>query len=249
MNDEFAGYQFQNGTREDFSFEERTAGLIKPFHPAADGRWAIYTEYFGAFPCVAEALLEKGFHIARLENTNRWGLDEDQEMRWRFADYLERERGLSHRCIPIGMSCGGLHAIRFGSVHPERIVAMYLDAPVVNLLSCPMGFGNAERDDHIQEECLNALKIDRAGMLSYRKHPLDVLPVLAENRIPVVLLYGTADRLVPFEENGKLLDRMYRECGCPILTIRKPGCGHHPHGLEDPAPIVDFLIKYTDATE
>lgn len=246
MNDEFAGYVFQNGTREDFTFEGRTAGLIKPFQPAADGRWAIYTEYFGAFPGVAEALLAKGFHIARLENINRWGLDEDQEMRWRFADYLERERGLSHRCIPIGMSCGGLHAIRFAALHPERIAAMYLDAPVVNLISCPMGFGNAEYREMLANECLQALNMSRVDMLSYRKHPLDVLLTLGAHGVPLVLLYGTEDRTVPFEENGALLDRMYREWNLPLLTIRKEGCGHHPHGLEDPTPIVDFLLRYTE---
>lgn len=244
MSDEFADYAFQNGTREDFVFEGRVAALIKPFCPVGDGRWAIYTEYFGAFPSVAEALLAKGFYIARLKNSNRWGMDEDQRVRWRFADYLDKTRGLSHRCIPIGMSCGGLHAIRFAALHPERIAAMYLDAPVVNLLSCPMGLGRTEKDEAVLAECLEALGLSRIEMLAYRKHPLDALPVLAINGVPVVMLYGTADRIVPFEENGALLDRMYREKNAPLLTIRKEGCGHHPHGLDKPEIIVDFLLRY-----
>jgi hypothetical protein len=26
--------------------------------------------------------------------------------------------------------------------------------------------------------------------------------------------------------------------------IRKPGVGHHPHGLEDSTPIVEFIAKH-----
>ena len=29
-----------------------------------------------------------------------------------------------------------------------------------------------------------------------------------------------------------------------IRVIHKPGIGHHPHGLDDPTPVVDFILKY-----
>ena len=29
-----------------------------------------------------------------------------------------------------------------------------------------------------------------------------------------------------------------------ITVIEKPGIGHHPHSLKDPAPIVDFVLKH-----
>ena len=236
---------FQNGTWEAFEFGGRAAGIVSPFHPDGQGNWAIYTEYFGAFPGVAEALLQRGFHIVKFENANRWGTDADVEARLRFADYLEGERGLSHRCVPIGMSCGGLHAIKFAGKHPDRVSAMYLDAPVVNLLSCPLGLGRAERDEAVVRECLDALGLTEAEMLSYREHPLDCIPALVRARVPMALIYGTEDRGVPFEENGGLLARAYREAGVANLVIGKQGCGHHPHGLDDPKPIVDFILEYS----
>lgn len=104
--------------------------------------------------------------------------------------------------------------------------------------------GRTEKDEAVLAECLEALGLSRIEMLAYRKHPLDSLPVLAINGVPVVMLYGTADQIVPFEENGALLDRMYREKNAPLLTIRKEGCGHHPHGLDKPKRIVDFLLRY-----
>ena len=115
MSDAFAGYR-----QEDFIFEEKRAGIVYP-HANANGRWAIYTEYFGAFPSTALMLLERGYAIAYLENTTRWCAPEDPLRRVSLADYLEREKGFSHRCVPIGMSCGGLHAIRFAAVAPAPI--------------------------------------------------------------------------------------------------------------------------------
>jgi len=44
-------------------------------------------------------------------------------------------------------------------------------------------------------------------------------------------------------ENTAILEKRYREFGGTIEVILKPGVGHHPHSLKDPAPIVDFLLK------
>lgn len=85
----------------------------------------------------------------------------------------------------------------------------------------------------------------QSELICYRRHPLDRLSVLADHKIPVVMLYGEEDVTVPYEENGIFLEKLYREKELPLLVIGKPGCGHHPHGLEDPAPIVDFILQYT----
>jgi hypothetical protein len=33
--------------------------------------------------------------------------------------------------------------------------------------------------------------------------------------------------------------------GGRIELIAKPGCRHHPHGLDDPSPVVDFIWRNT----
>ena len=227
--------------RERFEFEGRRAELVCPEKRDAQGRWAIYTEYFGAFPGVAEALLERGWCIAHLENSSRWGRWEDQAVRMRYVDFLARTKGLSPRCVPIGMSCGGLHAVKFADYCPDRVAALYLDAPVINLLSCPMAFGRKARDEAMVRECLAALNMEEKDILSYREHPLDVMHILVKHRIPVVMVYGDADPVVPYAENGALLERAYKAAGAPFVSFCKPGCAHHPHGLADPTPIVTAL--------
>jgi len=56
----------------------------------------------------------------------------------------------------------------------------------------------------------------------------------------------TATRMmfVPWDENTGVLAERYRKLGGNITLIPKPGVGHHPHGLTDPAPIVEFIVKH-----
>ena len=61
------------------------------------------------------------------------------------------------------------------------------------------------------------------------------------SNIPIIMLYGDADTVVLYEENGKVLEDYYRENGGDLKVICKPGCGHHPHSLEDPTPIIEFV--------
>ncbi len=32
-----------------------------------------------------------------------------------------------------------------------------------------------------------------------------------------------------------------------ITVFHKPAIGHHPHGLDDPKPLVDLILRYTKA--
>jgi hypothetical protein len=54
---------------------------------------------------------------------------------------------------------------------------------------------------------------------------------------------GDADEVVPVAENTAILEERYNKLGGKIRVIHKPGIGHHPHSLQDPAPIVDFILS------
>ena len=231
--------------RYDFTFEEREAILIFPGEIKKTGRWMLKTEYFDAFPQLEAAMVAEGFHLACLRNINRWGLDADQDAKFRFRDFLMKEFGLSDRCIPIGMSCGGLHAVKLAARHPEMVEKLYLDAPVINILSCPFGMGKPTQiEEETKQEALDALGLTMSGMIAYREHPLDKLGALIENRIPLALVWGDSDRIVSWEENAQLVREAYEKTDIPALYICKPGCDHHPHGPTndaDLAALISFL--------
>ncbi|MBQ6998582.1 MAG: alpha/beta fold hydrolase [Clostridia bacterium] len=215
--------------------------LITVFPEKSNGKWAIKTEYFDAFPDVQIKLLDMGYHIFHIKNITRWHKWEDTEARANLAEYVHKKYNLSKKCVIIGMSCGGMQGIYFAAKYPQYVSCMYLDAPVVNLLSCPAGLG---KSNGFMDEFQNHKGMDLTELLSYREHPLDYIPQLVKNNIPVILVSGDADTVVPYDENGIFLNDAYVKNGCTIQTIIKNGCDHHPHSLEDNTPIIEFIKKY-----
>ncbi len=228
--------------RIDFLFEGRECILVFPECATEGKNWLLKTEYFDAFPAFEIEMLARGWHLAYIKNVTRWCLDEDLDLKERFASFLHSEYSLAEKCVPVGMSCGGLIASKFAAKYPHRVAALYLDAPVMNLLSCPARVGrNATATIN---EFITATGITLSELLSYREHPIDKMPILLANNIPIVLVYGDSDDVVPYHENGRLLEEYYKACGGNVLAIGKAGCGHHPHGLADNTPIIEFIEKY-----
>ncbi|MBQ7037124.1 MAG: prolyl oligopeptidase family serine peptidase [Clostridia bacterium] len=238
ITDNWNGFSARVGTMCDREFV-----VVFPKEGTANGKWAIKTEYFGAFPDAEIELLNRGYHLCGIKTKTRWCLDEDTEAQAELARYMHEELGLSEKGVPVGMSCGGQQAIFLAAKHPELVSCMYIDAPVVNYLSCPAGLGM--KGGGMLDEFTKARGISLSELLSFRKHPLDYIPKLIEYNIPVLLLSGDSDTVVPFEENGALLKKAYEEAGCTIETIMRPGADHHPHGLPDVTPICDFIDKYS----
>ena len=227
-----------------FPFEQTTAQLILP-QTAANGRWLFKTEYLGAFPAAELALLQEGFCVAHVDNESRWGRRQDTERQIRFASYITNTFGLAPQCGLVGMSCGGMQAILLAAAAPQAVSAIYLDAPVVDLCSCPLDFAQThQRDPEMIAQCLQDHGKTAAQMLKYRSHPYDYLKQLAAYAIPTLLVAADSDSVVPFSENGVYLQQAYHAAGTPLQIILKPGADHHPHGLPDRTPIISFLREY-----
>lgn len=215
---------------------------------APNGALALKTEYWDAFPATEIELVKQGYHLCCIKNDNRWGTDGDLDRKAAFVRHVQSSYGLQDKCVPVGMSCGGLFAIKFAAKYPELVSCLYLDAPVLNYMSCPCGFGIGEPLSSTNDEILRALGMESVSqLLSYRDMPLDKLPILVQHRIPVVLVAGDSDRIVPYCENGQLLANAYDGTGIDLEVYLKPGCDHHPHGLEDPTPVIHFIRAHTEA--
>ena len=234
-----------NGFKKiEFEFEGRVAIVVFPEKANEDKNWLFKTEYFGAFPDFEIEMLKRGWHLAFIANKTRWCLDEDLDLKARFAEYLHEEYGLYQKCVPVGMSCGGMFACKFAAKYPECVSALYIDAPVMNLLSCPGDLGIAK--GNMLGEFQKATGMTMSELICYREHPIDKMHLLLENNLPIMLVYGDSDPIVPYCENGAILEKYYRENGGTIIAIGKNDCGHHPHGLpDDCTPIIEFVEKYS----
>ncbi len=237
--------QWNGFTKLEFLFEDHEACLVYPPEENKTPHWALKTEYFSAFNDTAILLLNKGYHFAYIQNDHRWGGREDLARKKRFGEYLQKEFHLLEKCVPIGLSCGGLIAIKLAGIYPEMVSVLYIDAPVVDLLSMlSLGRHHEQHEELFRDEILQTFQTTVSQMLSYRDHPLDWLPSVIAHKIPTVLVYGGKDTVVFPDENAEVVKRAFRGTDVPFLCICKPTCDHHPHGLEDPTPVVDFILQF-----
>ena len=238
MYTDWNGYRMVTET-----IDQREVKIVLP-NCEPNAKLVIKTEYFDAFPNTQIALLEKGYHLAYIANKTRWFAPGDDDAKAKLVEYMADNYNTEKKAALIGMSCGGLQAIYFAAKYPQYVSCIHMDAPVINYLSCPAGLGKAT--DSMMEEFINATGMSLIDLTLYRNHPLDNIPKLIENNIPVILVAGDSDGIVPYDENGIFVKEAYEKAGCTIKTIIKPGCDHHPHGLDDPTEIVKFIEKYSN---
>ena len=226
----------------EFEFKGRNAKLVCPQKPHPDKKWLLKTEYFGAFPDFELEMLNLGYYIAHIDNITRWCLPEDTDVQADFCKYLSQEFGLYEKCMTVGMSCGGMQSVYLAAKYPQYVAAMYLDAPVLNLLSCPCGLGVAEVSFY--DEYVKATGKTVSDLLNFREHPIDKVDNVISERIPAILVCGDSDKTVPYVENGRLLAEKYRNSNVPFIEILKVNCDHHPHGLDDLSLLIQFAKRY-----
>lgn len=228
--------------RLDFNFEGRYCILICPDNAVEDKKWLYRTEYFGAFPDLELSMIKKGYHLAYMTNTTRMCPESDTDMRHKFCEYMSEQFGLNSKCALIGYSCGGMQAVYFAAKYPQHVACAYLDAPVMNYLSWPFALGMSQ-DDRSQE-FIDNMGMSLSDLLNFRNHPIDQKEKLLKSSVPIMLVSGDSDKTVPFCENGQLLYDYFKQNGGNIELIIKPDGDHHPHGLTDNTPIVEFIEKY-----
>ncbi|MBQ3235306.1 MAG: hypothetical protein IJA97_04000 [Clostridia bacterium] len=243
---ELKKFDYFNYEAYTFEFDGLSAIIVKP-SVKPNGKWVLKTEYFDAFPDTQNEFLDRGYYLLFNQNYNGWATDRDLVRKGAFIEFVSREFNLENKCIPIGMSCGGLYACKLTAKFPYLIDVLYLDAPVMNLLSCPCDLGVAK--SNIFDSFFNATGKTKSEMLSYRDNPIDTMDVLLKNDIPVVLVAGGSDVIVPYEENGAIFEKFYKENGGRIKVYIKPECNHHPHGLEDYKKVVDDVEAYSKENE
>ena len=99
-------------------------------------------------------------------------------------------------------------------------------------------------DSRFYPEFVETTGLTLTDMINYRNHPYDKLPTIVAAGIPIFLVCGGADRVVPYAENGKALYDYVSANGGNITEIVKPDCDHHPHGLDDLSPLIEFAERY-----
>ncbi|WP_459558057.1 SGNH/GDSL hydrolase family protein [Lacunimicrobium album] len=236
---EWKGFQ-----RIDFKLGERKAHLVFPKKMAVGHPWIWRTEFFGAFDMADQMLLKEGWVVAYVDMQNLYGSPIAMEVMDRFHEVVTKEFDLAEKVVLEGFSRGGLYAFNWAALRPEKVAAIYADAPVLDFKSWPGGKGRGPGNAKDWERCLKAYGLSEEEAMGYMLNPIDNLKALAGAKIPIIIVAGDADKVVPVEENTLIVEKRYKELGGEIRVILKPGVDHHPHSLEDPTPIVEFLQQH-----
>lgn len=233
--------------QQEFMWEGHACTLIEPQTPSSEKYWVWRAEFLGAFDQIDQELLRRGWYIAYCNLSDRYGCPSAVADMKGFHDYIVETFHLSEKADLFGFSRGGLYAFNYAVAYPQDVATLYLDAPVLDIRSWPGGKGTGEGSPACWEECKSCYGLTEEEAADFRGNPVDHLDDLAAMGIPLLLIAGDSDKIVPYEENGKKLEDVYKKTTLPFLPVLKAGCGHHPHSVDDTAAAVEFIVNGRNA--
>ena len=242
--------RMQGFLRTKFTMDGCEAWVVEPETPAADGRWVWCMEWPTAFQdrVGVKALLTAGYRWVTFNPASKTvpaGNQNDEMIAKRraFQRFLVEELGYAPKCGLIGMSWGGYYSVRYASTHPECVCAAYLDAPLLDFSTLKGFNGNGNWG--------------RKGLSKYYPFITDTYvgandPYQSVNRaepiakagIPLLILYGGKDTVVPPESNCMKFAVAFEKAGGNLMIERRGLYGHHPHGVEPNE--VQRLVNFFD---
>ena len=228
--DEWYGF-----TRHHFEFENCKAWIVEPKYPAGDGRWSwctVWPEAFVKRVGIVD-LLDHGFYHVHIDAFAFRASPEGVALMGRFHDFLV-SMGLSAKANLIGMSWGGFFSLRYAGTFPERIAAIYLDAPLCNAAD------PASPDSERSQSIYDNYKMTFEELSTSKLNPINNVAPLVTARIPLMAAVGETDQSVNNDTNFNILEKRIIELGGTISTTRRNYWGHHPHGFDETEPLLAF---------
>ena len=236
----FYGYGLTN-----FEMNGIPCKVVAPKKIATGNPWVLRARFWGHEPQTDIALLERGFHIVYCEVSDLFGSPKALD-RWTTIYELMTKTGLSKKVVLEGMSRGGLVLYNWAAENPEKVACVYADAPVLDGKSWPGGFGKGTGSPEDWKQFKKVYGLETKNEIaSFDDNPIHKLKKIAKGGFPMFHVCGAVDKVVPVEENTIPFVSGIKKYGGNIQVIYKDSVGHHPHSLDNPTPIVDFILRAT----
>lgn len=232
-------------TMHGFEVDGCKTHVVRPTEPLPGLPWVWRTMFWDAFPAADLALLKAGLHLAFVDVGNTFGCPDAMKHFDIFYAVMTNQYGLSPKPVIEGLSRGGLYAYRWAYINTGKVGCIYGDAPVCDMKSWPGGKGSGKGSPPDWQEAIKDYHLaNEQQMMEFKGNPIDILAPIAAAHIPIVHVCGDADTVVPESENTDIVRKRYMALGGDFVLIVKLGCDHHPHGLKDPAPVVNFVLAH-----
>ncbi|MCA9057391.1 MAG: prolyl oligopeptidase family serine peptidase [Planctomycetaceae bacterium] len=229
---------------ESFLVEGRAAFVMLP--PESLRRspqpWIMYAPTLPAYPDIHEKwmheqFLNAGIAVAGIDIGEAYGSPNGRRLMTALYDELVQHRDYAAKPALLGRSRGGLWVSSWAIEHPDRVAAIGGIYPVFDLTTYP-GLNRAAPAYELSAEQLQQTLTQH--------NPIEQAHVLAEHRIPVNIIHGDVDSVVPLDRNSLRLKQIYEANGqakLMQLTVAE-GQGHNYwEGFFHCQPLVNFLIE------
>lgn len=124
--------------------------------------------------------------------------------------------------------------------NPNKLAAYAGIYPVQNLRSWPIksSLGATLRDFGMDKKTFIE-KIDA-------HNPINYLPGMAKAQVPIFLVHGDSDKVVPIDEKSGLVKKRYQELGGTVEVEVVSGAGHQViDAFFKSKNLIEFLIKHS----
>jgi dipeptidyl aminopeptidase/acylaminoacyl peptidase len=175
-----------------------------------------------------QRLLARGFAVCGIDVGESWGNPKGRAEFTRFYEYMVKKHELSPRACLFAESRGGLMAFNWAADHPDKVQCIGAVYPVCKITPSPF-FARVyklagEGADHKANEAALEEQIEK-------HNPMDRLAPLAKAKVPILLMHGTRDKLVPAAAHSAELARRYIKLGGEVTLIVRRNARHEPSDL------------------
>lgn len=233
---------------ESFLLQRRPAFvLLPPEGKRSDPQpWVMYAPTLPEYPdehekWMHEQFLAAGVAVAGIDVGEAYGSPKGQELfTLLYAELIEKRSFADKPCL-LGRSRGGLWVTSWAKSHPDKVAGIAGIYPVFDLRTYP-GLATAAPAYGLQTEEL------KSRLSEF--NPINHLDKLARAKVPVYLIHGDVDEVVPLKENSAEFAARYQAAGVGDLVIVNvvKGQGHNYwEGFFRCQELVDFAIRQARA--
>lgn len=206
--------------------------------PAKGKPWVWYAPTIEALPgreerWMFERFLEAGISIAGIDVGESYGSPTGNKLYSQFHQAMTVLHNLAEKSVLLGRSRGGLMTLSWASENPNSVAAFAGIYPVCNLSSYP-GVATAAG--------AFALKPEDLQIRLKEFNPIDKLQGLAKAGVPLFVIHGDVDKVVPLETNSGRMKDLYRALGGTMDLVIPKGQGYTMwSGFFESRELVDFV--------
>lgn len=233
---------------ESFLVEGRPAFVLLPPEEKRQKPqpWVMYSPTLPAYPdshekWMHEQFLAAGVAVSGIDAGEAYGNPRGQKLMSALYQELTQKRGFAARPCLLGRSRGGLWVSSWAIANPDKVAGIAGIYPVFDLTTYPGLAKAAPAYDMTAQELESSLA---------NHNPIARIDVLAKAKVPVCIIHGDNDKVVPLKENSATLAEHYKQASAAdsVTVIVAKGQGHNFwEGFFHCQELVDFAVRRAKA--